>query len=595
MTHALLVSPTGVLGGAERALINLARELPTLGVQVQAVLLSDGPLSEKLEMAGCRTTVVRAGRTRQLLKTAQTLNRIAAMARDADLVISNQSKGHFYGGLAARRANVPEIWWQHSIPGHGRIDQVAARIPTATIACTTEMARAAQARLTPHTRIVTIPPGTDVEAVAAHVGSGEQVRRQLGWTDHKIVGIVGRLEPWKGQRDFLRAAAALAKIDESLRFLVVGGAILGWEGDYPEQLELLARQLGVEDRVHFVGQQDAIYPWFDALDVVVNASRAEPFGLVVVEALALSKPVVAYADGGPLEIIEDGGSGLLVPPGDWRELATAVRRVLTDRELADRLRRGARKRADFFTSQQSAQMFARVANAVVADRSEQSLATAAERTVPGLHSYVVETVLDPVSRPGMRCVDLGAGSGALARRLKPLGIDVISADVDPAAFTTQGEFREVDLNDSGFPVALGRGTFDLVTAVEVIEHLEAPVAFLRGVASLLAPDGIAVVTTPNVDSLPARAKFLLKGKLRMLDEHGDPTHISPIFWDLLIRQYLPLAGLELRAHSVFPPDGFVTGRPTYRRLMTLASPALNGRQNLLGDNHVLVLARSQRR
>jgi len=127
-----------------------------------------------------------------------------------------------------------------------------------------------------------------------------------------------------------------------------------------------------------------------------------------------------------------------------------------------------------------------------------------------------------------------------------------------------------------------------VTAVEVIEHLESPVAFLRNVAALLAPGGVAVITTPNVESLHARVKFLLKGTLRLLDEHGDPTHLSPIFLDLLRRQLLPRAGLVLVEATTYPPGGFRAGRRLYKLVTRPLGPLLRG--SLAGDNHVLVLA-----
>lgn len=99
--------------------------------------------------------------------------------------------------------------------------------------------------------------------------------------------------------------------------------------------------------------------------------------------------------------------------------------------------------------------------------------------------------------------------------------------------------------------------------MEVIEHMESPIAFLRNIARLLKPDGVAILTTPNVNNAPARVKFLLTGKLRMMDERGDPTHITPIFWDLLTRQYLPRAGLILLEHRTYPPDGFLVTRPAF--------------------------------
>src|SRR5262249_13845426 len=122
--------------------------------------------------------------------------------------------------------------------------------------------------------------------------------------------------------------------------------------------------------------------------------------------------------------------------------------------------------------------------------------------------------------------------------------------------------------------------------------MESPIGFLRNVGRLLKPDGVAVLTTPNVDNVPARLKFLLTGKVRMMDERGEPTHISPVFWDLFVRQYLPRARVQLMEHLLYPPDGFKNTRPLYARVLGALARFLPG-ECLLGDIHVLVV-RSQR-
>jgi 2-polyprenyl-3-methyl-5-hydroxy-6-metoxy-1,4-benzoquinol methylase len=355
-------------------------------------------------------------------------------------------------------------------------------------------------------------------------------------------------------------------------------------------------ELGIADRVDFVGHQDDVYPWLDAIDVVVHASLGEPFGLVVVEAMALGKPVVATAAGGPVEIIEDGVSGILTRPGDVAALAGAVEGLLGAPTTALALGARARERAREFSDQRTAEQFVSLIRQVrqtsgVASRGDQ--VGLIERTVEGLHDYLEHCVLPRSRRPGQRAIDLGAGSGALAIRLERLGYDVLAVDTDRPSFEAQVVFCAVDLNESGFADALGREGFALVTAVEVIEHLQSPIAFLQGVRALLADDGIAVVTTPNLDSLPARVKFLVKGKVRMFDERGDPTHITPILWDLLVRQYLPCSGLRIVEQHLYPPDGFLSGRPAYRRALNLVGPWLTRcGPRLVGDNHVLVLSRA---
>jgi SAM-dependent methyltransferase len=212
-----------------------------------------------------------------------------------------------------------------------------------------------------------------------------------------------------------------------------------------------------------------------------------------------------------------------------------------------------------------------------------------ERTAPGLHDFLVREVLSRYA-PGARVVDLGAGSGALARRLADMGAEVTACDRAPVRAGPGVRFVPLDLDRPAFSEVVGRRVWDVVAAVEVIEHLEAPLAFLRQVAALLAPGGVAVLTTPNLGSLPARCRFALKGSLRQFDGWGDPTHISPIFWPLLEERYLPEAGLGVVQHLFYPPRGFVVGRPLYRRALRPWGRMLAA-SGLAGDVHVLVLGR----
>lgn len=209
-------------------------------------------------------------------------------------------------------------------------------------------------------------------------------------------------------------------------------------------------------------------------------------------------------------------------------------------------------------------------------------------TMPGLHDFVVESVLARFVKPGEPAIDLGAGSGLLATRMRKLGWGAMGADRNAAAFKADLPFQQVDLDDREFSKQLGEGRFAMVTAVEVIEHVEAPINLLRNARRLLKAGGRVVITTPNVDSIPARLKFLLTERIRMMDEPSEPTHISPIFWDLFQRQFLPLAGLDLEEHHFHPSNGFVATRRRYSWMMRGFSWFVRG-QCKFGDNHVLVL------
>jgi 2-polyprenyl-3-methyl-5-hydroxy-6-metoxy-1,4-benzoquinol methylase len=209
-------------------------------------------------------------------------------------------------------------------------------------------------------------------------------------------------------------------------------------------------------------------------------------------------------------------------------------------------------------------------------------------TNSGLHEFVGEHVLARYAHPGVRAADLGSGPGAMADRLRSLGCDVVAVDRDSHGFEAQVLHLSLDFDQADFASRIGAASFGIVTAIEVIEHVESPIGFLRNIGRLISPGGIAVVTTPNVDSLPARSKFLLKGKIRTMDERSEPTHISPVFFDLLQRQFLPRAGLRLREHLLFPPNGYQLTRKPIAWAMRIASLAFSG-DALLGDNHVFVL------
>jgi 2-polyprenyl-3-methyl-5-hydroxy-6-metoxy-1,4-benzoquinol methylase len=176
----------------------------------------------------------------------------------------------------------------------------------------------------------------------------------------------------------------------------------------------------------------------------------------------------------------------------------------------------------------------------------------------------------------------------MAMRMQKLGWNVTGADLNVAGFKAPLPFLPVDLNDRGFSQMLGEGQYSMVTAVEVIEHVEAPISLLRNGSRLLKSGGHMVITTPNVDSVPARVKFLLTEKIRMMDEVSEPTHISPIFWDLFERQFLPIAGMQIHEHHLVPPNGFIATRSRYSWMMRGLSWIVAGSCKF-GDNHVLVL------
>lgn len=156
---------------------------------------------------------------------------------------------------------------------------------------------------------------------------------------HRAITIVGRLRREKGYPTLFAAAGALARSTDHPLHLIVAG-----DGPHRSELEQLAAAMP-EVRVHFLGHQDDVAPWFALADVVAVPSYIEAFGLTAVEAMSAGKPVVATRVGGLTEIIGDRVDGLLVEPHDVDGMASAISEILTNRDLAVEL--GARARETY--------------------------------------------------------------------------------------------------------------------------------------------------------------------------------------------------------------------------------------------------------
>lgn len=159
-----------------------------------------------------------------------------------------------------------------------------------------------------------------------------------------MVGLFGRIAPWKGQHVFLKALVELPGVHG----LIVGAALFtGEDRRYGRELRELASQLGIADRIHFTGFSPDILPLLLLVDVVAHCSTSpEPFGRVIVEAMLAGRPVIATRGGGVLEIVTDNQTGLLVEPGDSHALAEAIQRLLKNRTFAGELGRAAQIEAE---------------------------------------------------------------------------------------------------------------------------------------------------------------------------------------------------------------------------------------------------------
>jgi D-inositol-3-phosphate glycosyltransferase len=205
---------------------------------------------------------------------------------------------------------------------------------------------------TPAEKICTIPPGVDTDLFRPR--DRRQSRAQLGLpVDGRVVLFIGRIDPIKGIDTLVRSISLMAKQSSEIPTFVFVGGDLDAKGLPVGPLADIAndvRELGISAHCHFAGSQpqDVLPVFYSAADVVTVPSRYESFGLVAVEAMACGVPVVASNVGGLKFTIEDGLTGLLVPPGDETALANALTSLLDDSTLSAQIQRESRLAAQRF-------------------------------------------------------------------------------------------------------------------------------------------------------------------------------------------------------------------------------------------------------
>lgn len=346
-------------GGAELTLCHLMSQGRGMDVEWLVIFFEDGPMVAQFQKMGIKTRVVRAGRLRELSRFLRAVGQITNVLRQfgAETVVSWMATPHLYASLAALRIGIPSLWYQHGLALQASpIDQLATLLPARGILACSEAAARAQRRRRPRRPVHVVYPGVELERFDPdRLLPPVQARAALGLPTHgPLIGIVGRLQHWKGIHTFVEAMPHVRRDYPGAHAVIVGGAH-HLEPEYSALVESRIAALDLESCVIMAGLQHNIPEWMQTMDVVVHASDREPFGIVILEAMALGKPVVAGDEGGPREIITDGVNGLLSPYGDAPALARSVLRYLNMPEFACQVGAAARQRAQDFSVHNYAQ------------------------------------------------------------------------------------------------------------------------------------------------------------------------------------------------------------------------------------------------
>ena len=275
--------------------------------------------------------------------------RLARLMRERGIELVHQNDGlarNRASILAASWANIPQVCHVRAFEEISRIERTLAARVFRLIYISQAVERHCRALGIPAARGKVIYNAVDGEAFARG-GDPRETRREFGWGERdQVVSNIGRITWWKGQSDFLLAFAEVVRAQPRTRALIVGDVESSYrDREYEAQLRKMVSALELRDHVVLTGFRRDVPTILAASDVVVHCpSQPEPFGLVVLEAMAAARPVVAVNAGGIPEMIEHGVTGLLVPPGAPQAVAQAVLTALRDPERARNLGRRAQHR-----------------------------------------------------------------------------------------------------------------------------------------------------------------------------------------------------------------------------------------------------------
>jgi len=338
-----------IMGGSDRSLYDLVTHLPKEKFAPVMALKTGDPLAEQYRASGVTVYELRLHTPRRALDFAKlftfAFSFFPSVYRIVDIihkekiqVVHVNTLFNLQGALAARIAGRPLVWHIRELMPDSRVIRIflacvkrwAARVIPNSYAVAESVAQCGG-------RVTVIHNGIDLGEYDK-LPDAETVRKELGAEmSAPVATVIGRLEMWKGQHVLLEAFPAILCAHPSAQLWIVGGPA----ANKPEYLDALKRrvtELGLSENIRFTGIRRDIPALLAASDVLVLPSvTPEPFGRTLVEGMAARCPVVATKQGGPLEIVREGVSGMLVTPDDPAALAKAVNTLFADSQLAKRM------------------------------------------------------------------------------------------------------------------------------------------------------------------------------------------------------------------------------------------------------------------
>jgi glycosyltransferase involved in cell wall biosynthesis len=340
-TRILYVHGIEAIGGAERDLIALLKTLDRRKWEPHVVCPGTGPFREQLDTIAVPTYALSLPPWRKPLAVFQRRSAVVhleALVNRLDPAMIHVNDiwwvPHTMRAIASRTSNpVPIVAHVRQEIEPAKVGRYELDRVEAVIAISRQVEQSLMAGGVSVKNVRTVYSGIDIsERQLTH--DGQAIRQMIRLPNGAVLlGTVANLFPRKGYEVMLRALPAILRAVPTVHYVIVGSD----DHNYADRLKRLAHELKVADRMHIVGFQDPVHPFLAALDLYVHPALMEGFGIAVVEAMAMGKAVVATTTGGLPEVVAQGETGLLVPPGDVESLAATVASLLEDRARREQM------------------------------------------------------------------------------------------------------------------------------------------------------------------------------------------------------------------------------------------------------------------
>jgi len=334
-----------MLGGGEHSFLDFISNLPH-NWRALAVTPNDGELTSRLRQNKIQTFIIPLSSMKpwyiiRILANLQSYFRLCRRYHPV-LIYANGPRAVFYGGIVGRLQHIPVLWHCRISNPDIYLDFILRRLSTKIIANSEITAQRFGTPL--DSKIKVIYNGLDLRRLKDEsVAIPSQVDPK--W---KVILVVARASRWKRHDVALKAFEQVAAKDPNAHLVCVG-AMDELESDWWKHLQEKSHQSMFSNRIHWIGQVSDVRPWYRAASVLLLCSENEPFGRVIVEAMASGVPVVATRSGGVPEIVRDRIDGILVTPGSSEEIAASIELLLKDKELTCRYTISAEKRSRSFS------------------------------------------------------------------------------------------------------------------------------------------------------------------------------------------------------------------------------------------------------